>query len=41
MRVIWVRSCGECPYYDFGTCEQLERDTDEDEIPQDCPLEVV
>lgn len=41
MRVVWVRHCFECPYYQWGTCQQLERETDEDEIPQDCPLEVV
>ena len=41
MKVIKVSRCGSCPYYSWGTCEQLERDTDEDEIPNDCPLEEV
>ena len=41
MKVIRIRACGECPYYFWGNCKRLERDTDEERIPEDCPLKEV
>ena len=41
MKVIKVSRCGDCPYYDWGFCQRLERETNEDRIPEDCILEEV
>ena len=44
-RLCVIRKCDECPHYNneywgyLEICHELDRKTDPDDIPEDCPLQ--